>query len=102
METEDLFDDETVSDALFATAMRFAVDHDQITEFSLEEVEGIIHATTTRMDRISELIEDYATDSHMDGYHQKHNLQSVPLSDPSGLSLAFSSLSISSNENSEI
>ena len=44
METEDLFDDETVSDALFATAMRFAVDHDQITEFSLEEVEGIIHA----------------------------------------------------------
>ena len=44
METEDLFDDETVSDALFATAMRFAVDHDQITEFSFEEVEGIIHA----------------------------------------------------------
>ena len=44
METEDLFDDETVSDALFATAMRFAVDHDQITEFSLEEVEGIINA----------------------------------------------------------
>ena len=44
METENLFDDETVSDALFATAMRFAVDHDQITEFSLEEVEGIINA----------------------------------------------------------
>ena len=44
METEDLFDDETVSDALFATAMRFAVDHDQITEFSLEEEEGIINA----------------------------------------------------------
>ena len=44
METEDLFDDEAVSDALFATAMRFAVDHDQITEFSFEEVEGIINA----------------------------------------------------------
>ena len=44
METEDLFDDEQVSDALFATAMRFAVDHDQITEFSFEEVEGIINA----------------------------------------------------------
>ena len=44
METEDLFDEEQVSDALFATAMRFAVDHDQITEFSFEEVEGIINA----------------------------------------------------------
>ena len=44
METEDLFDDETVSDALFATAMRFAVDHDQISEFSFEDIERELNA----------------------------------------------------------
>ena len=44
METEDLFDDETVSDALFATAMRFAVDHDQISEYSFDDIERELNA----------------------------------------------------------
>ena len=44
METEDLFDDETVSDALFATAMRFAVDHDQISEYSFDDIESETNA----------------------------------------------------------
>ena len=44
METEDLFDDETVSDALFATAMRFAIDHDQITEYSFDDIESETNA----------------------------------------------------------
>ena len=44
METEDLFDDEQVSDALFATAMRFAVDHDQITEYSFDDIESETNA----------------------------------------------------------
>ena len=29
--------------------------------------------TTTRMDRITEQIEDYASDAHMDGYHQGYD-----------------------------
>ena len=42
MEINECFDDETIGDALFAAAMKFAVEHDQIMELSPEEHLGLI------------------------------------------------------------